>query len=354
MIRSFIFLFIFSSLLYGLQNSFDYSLGAEMEHFKDGHYDEVIRFSAKDAKEEKEKILSAIEKLREASNEVSVSIVAHASQKQKDQGVAQTSALELAESFREYLVSSGIDPATITVDSRGTKDKLFVGVEDSILALSERLMVSLYIQYPKDLDQDGVERDKDKCPDTKKGVRVGSDGCKLNTMVVLLQDEKQTSSVVVNTEAGSVLVDKPNQIVTIQSKAQKPSEPEDISKDDLGELLGDMASETDKKAARFTFYFKGNKLVEDSQDEFKEMLEFISQYPKVYIKITGYTDTVGTIERNDIVASKRAQKIKEMILGANLKFLTIDTESYSETNLAVPTADEVYEPLNRRAEVFLY
>ena len=42
-----------------------------------------------------------------------------------------------------------------------------------------------------------------------------------------------------------------------------------------------------------------------------------------------------------------------MIVDAEVSYLKIEKESYSESNLAVMTEDNVFEPRNRRVEVFI-
>jgi outer membrane protein OmpA-like peptidoglycan-associated protein len=66
------------------------------------------------------------------------------------------------------------------------------------------------------------------------------------------------------------------------------------------------------------------------------------------LQIGGYTDTVGTKEDNQALSQKRARAIARYFRDKGLK-VPIFYKGFGEDNPAVPTADSVDEPRNRRA-----
>jgi outer membrane protein OmpA-like peptidoglycan-associated protein/methionine-rich copper-binding protein CopC len=64
--------------------------------------------------------------------------------------------------------------------------------------------------------------------------------------------------------------------------------------------------------------------------------------------IGGYTDTVGSKEDNQALSEKRARSIARYFRDKGLK-IPIFYKGFGEDNLAIPTADNVDEPRNRRA-----
>ncbi|WP_373000329.1 OmpA family protein [Sulfurimonas sp.] len=206
----------------------------------------------------------------------------------------------------------------------------------------------------EDIDGDGVLSDIDKCQDTKKGVKVGPDGCKLKNIIVLLKGQKDNSSIVVATGVGNVVVDKPNQFVSISSKDDSPTEPKNISKDDLNALFSGVISEIPEKQLSYTLYFNGIKLTDESKISLQTMINEVSQRDKPYIQIIGHTDTAGSSEKNKILGLKRAKAVYEMINNSDISYAKIDVDSYSESNLAIKTEDKTVEQLNRRVEVFVH
>jgi OOP family OmpA-OmpF porin len=69
------------------------------------------------------------------------------------------------------------------------------------------------------------------------------------------------------------------------------------------------------------------------------------------VNIVGYTDTSGSKKYNKRLSAKRANSVRDALVarGINANLLMVD--SMGEENLMVPTADDVREPANRRAEI---
>jgi len=68
------------------------------------------------------------------------------------------------------------------------------------------------------------------------------------------------------------------------------------------------------------------------------------------ITISGFTDTSGTEEYNKTLSRHRAETLKNTLIKKfDLLPSQIEIEAKGQFDLEVPTADEVYEPQNRRA-----
>lgn len=67
--------------------------------------------------------------------------------------------------------------------------------------------------------------------------------------------------------------------------------------------------------------------------------------------IAGHTDTKGTNQYNLKLSLKRAQSIKAILLQKGIEEKNINILGKGEEFLAVPTADEVSHPVNRRVEI---
>ncbi len=170
-------------------------------------------------------------------------------------------------------------------------------------------------------------------------------------VVILLENGETSSSIIISTNKGSVKIDKPNQFVSI-SKTAMPSQPQDIDLDELDALLSKLGSLNEE--LHFTLYFEGTTLTDNSQVEAKEMIEQLSELESPYIKIIGHTDSCGTIQNNMELGLQRAKVIERMIDDSTISYLKINSESYSELDLAYPTEDEVSEALNKRVEISVY
>lgn len=71
----------------------------------------------------------------------------------------------------------------------------------------------------------------------------------------------------------------------------------------------------------------------------------------VTIAVHGHTDTTGGDRYNMMLSNRRADTVKQMLVSLGLSPDDIQTYGFGETDLAVPTADGVLEPQNRRVEI---
>ena len=69
------------------------------------------------------------------------------------------------------------------------------------------------------------------------------------------------------------------------------------------------------------------------------------------VDVAGMTDTVGSDEHNDMLSELRAGAVAKALSAGGVSASKISTEAYGQRNLAVPTADGVNEPRNRRAVI---
>jgi hypothetical protein len=67
------------------------------------------------------------------------------------------------------------------------------------------------------------------------------------------------------------------------------------------------------------------------------------------ISDVGNTDTSGSTDYNMALSIRRAEAVKSALIQNGVPAAAIDTAGRGETNLLVPTADNVREPQNRRA-----
>ena len=74
----------------------------------------------------------------------------------------------------------------------------------------------------------------------------------------------------------------------------------------------------------------------------------------VDIQVTGHTDTVGSLERNDRLALKRAEAVVDwLIRDSGVDPQMIRAVGRGEREPLVPTGDNVAEARNRRVEIFV-
>jgi OOP family OmpA-OmpF porin len=71
----------------------------------------------------------------------------------------------------------------------------------------------------------------------------------------------------------------------------------------------------------------------------------------VRVQVTGHTDTSGSVRYNQKLSERRAKQVADALVGMGVSPQTIVLGGVGENDLAVPTADGVREPRNRRVTI---
>jgi outer membrane protein OmpA-like peptidoglycan-associated protein len=103
----------------------------------------------------------------------------------------------------------------------------------------------------------------------------------------------------------------------------------------------------------YTVYFDagGSVLTASSQIAMNEVLKAALARSGGEIVVTGHTDTVGAPARNDELSRRRAEQVRQLFLAQDFPAHRIEVVGRGERDLAIPTADEVDEPRNRRVTI---
>lgn len=106
---------------------------------------------------------------------------------------------------------------------------------------------------------------------------------------------------------------------------------------------------------RFVVYFATDKFDLDNaaQAVIAEARSAAEKLGKPAVTIDGNTDTVGSIEYNQILSDNRAQAVAKVLGTDGASLRTVLTRASGETQPAILTADEIDEPRNRRVEIII-
>lgn len=381
-----LFFFLLSSLIkaeiytpYALYGDSD----TTKNYFFDNNFDEIIRFepilfNTKElddkSKKSLDKISQKIDFYKDAKRNFHISIIGHTKSTTDDKNEKkidsdtyankiqnifrdtfdQNASIHLSKSYaqkvKQYLIGKNIDDKIISLEYRGGLDSAYSNETAQSRSLSNRVMVTLYIDENLDLDDDGVPNSKDYCPNTKKGVIVAKNGCKFKTLILLVENNKDHNAIDVSTQQGSQLIDQPNDYTFVNSKSDTPRLYKSMSDEEIQHIFPDLLHSNELK--KYTIYFNGtNALNEEKQ--LAKIKEFLSTKKSAIIHIIGHTDTKGTETFNDNLAQLRANHIAHQIKNLGLDYLKMEIESYGEYNLAVKTPDGVREAKNRRVEILI-
>jgi outer membrane protein OmpA-like peptidoglycan-associated protein len=104
---------------------------------------------------------------------------------------------------------------------------------------------------------------------------------------------------------------------------------------------------------RFTLYFRfeSDELTPGSQSMVPKILESIKNHSVPELLVIGHTDTTGTTAANFDLGRKRAEMVRGVLIDAGLDASAIKITSHGEMDLLVRTADDTFEPRNRRVDI---
>ena len=174
------------------------------------------------------------------------------------------------------------------------------------------------------------------------------------TRVVLLpQADGKPSAVAVRVKDGEEILSKPYQRATASVGASGSPVVDQVDPAKVhaeNKFLFDMQPPPPQ---RYTLYFDvgGTRLTPTSQQIVNEALAAAQTRSGSDIVVTGHTDTKGALEQNDMLSQRRAQEVAQIFVERQFPAKRIEAVGRGERELAVPTADEVDEPRNRRVTI---
>jgi outer membrane protein OmpA-like peptidoglycan-associated protein len=113
------------------------------------------------------------------------------------------------------------------------------------------------------------------------------------------------------------------------------------------------AAATTPLQREFSLYFRTNsaKLTQEARAIVQQAADAARQGPLTRIAVTGHTDTVGTARYNQRLSERRADAVRKALVADGVPADEITAKGAGKTDLAVPTAQGVNEPRNRRAVI---
>jgi len=109
------------------------------------------------------------------------------------------------------------------------------------------------------------------------------------------------------------------------------------------------------RASAFTLYFilGSDELTDESKQDVDRILAEIARRPVPDVLVVGHTDAVGTDQSNDALGQQRADSMRAALIGRGIAPENVRAISRGKRALAIPTADGVAEPRNRRVEILV-
>lgn len=169
-------------------------------------------------------------------------------------------------------------------------------------------------------------------------------------IILLPQADGRPTAVVVRHRDREVVLDRPyaaTELTAADPWSYRASDAE------VRAAFRDALAAMPPRAANFTLYFVegSDELTEDSKKTLDGLFADIRQRKVADVVVVGHTDAVGTDAFNDALARRRADTMRDALIGRGVSPADVVAVGRGKRELLVPTPDGVAEPRNRRVEI---
>lgn len=173
-----------------------------------------------------------------------------------------------------------------------------------------------------------------------------------NDLYVLLPGKDgKTGALVVESEGKKQTLDTPYAAARVKNVGSvdgiKSSEAE--VKQDFGPALEAQP----KRPVSFYLYFQRDtdEFAPESKALVNQIFAEIARRPAPEVAIIGHTDRVGSMQYNDVLSLRRAERCRDELIKLGIPKVRISVAGRGAREPEVQTADQVSEPRNRRVEI---
>lgn len=351
--------------------------------FMDGNFEEIIRFGMinfKDGKivensnEKLDEIIKKINQFTQNDKEIKVTIIGHTDRPTDDvsektidsdtyankiqnmfryslnENNSTAISQDYAKDIQNRLIDNNISKEILFVEYRAGKDLVFSGDESNTRELLNRVMVTVYVEEPLDIDsdKDGIFDNYDKCPNTPRLSKVDKYGCPIDSDGDGVLDYKdrcaKTPKDVAVDKSGCPIDSDGDGIVDYKDRCQNTQE--GLNVDPNGCPL--------KSVLKLSFNPSSDQIQVGSSDEIKRFAKFMRENKLYKAKITGHTDSIGKAVTNMKLSQRRAVATKVALIAEGVEASRLSTAGRGELDPLESNRLKEGRKKNRRIEVELY
>jgi len=142
---------------------------------------------------------------------------------------------------------------------------------------------------------------------------------------------------------------------TVATLSKAPTPVAIMSEAEVERIFGAALSALPPLTQQFAvfFRFESEQLTPESRAELPDILQAVKNHAAREVVVIGHTDSTGASRRNYNLGLTRARTVRDILVSIGLESAIIQVISHGEADPLVPTADEIFEPRNRRVEIMV-
>lgn len=179
-------------------------------------------------------------------------------------------------------------------------------------------------------------------------------GCATKHAVVLVADpDGHVGKAEVITEGGAQRLEKAGDVTHLAGKSAPPSPVATADPKYIETTFGEALGVEPLPSEKFTLLFEtgGAALAAESQSAIADIVAAIKRRGAISVRISGHSDSVGSIQINDAISLERATRVKDLLVADGVDSSIVEVSSHGKGNPLILVPDGVAEPRNRRVEV---
>ncbi|MEK7989646.1 MAG: OmpA family protein [Thiotrichaceae bacterium] len=210
-----------------------------------------------------------------------------------------------------------------------------------------------------DSDGDGVNDDKDECPNTPRGVEVDEKGCPVDTDgdgVADINDDCPNNTpreISRGVDANGCPRDSDMDGIA-DFKDRCPGTPYGETVDQYGCAVSDVPR-VEILSSDITFAFDSYRLTSQGQGELGSIVDqILSNFDKFSgLALTGHTDSIGATRYNQTLSERRASAVRSFLVGRGIPADQVTSQGKGEAAPIASNSNREGRAQNRRVEVFV-
>ena len=359
----------------------DKNISKNYNLFMHGNFDKIIRYEMiemsnynySDSRKTVAEIIETLKVFKHLNKIVKVSIIGHTNENTDDENeltiesntyantiikffkddlskaASEKKSKSYAKDIQNIIVSSGVDKNITYLEERSGLDLAFSDATKYGRDMSNRVMVTLYINEPVDIDsdKDGVFDRLDKCPHSARGFKVDKHGCPIDTDgdgVIDYKDKCPNTLENVSVDKSGCPFDNDKDGVL------------DYKDDCLGTQIGlavDPNGCAIKSTLKINFKTSSDRILQESYSEIKKFAEFMSKSTAYKARIIGHTDSRGKAVVNMELSKRRAESTKMALIGEGIEEYRLEAVGRGELDPLQSNRTAEGRRVNRRIEIGL-